>query len=60
MAIADVVTMGFGSYSSVNKVPTLGYSIGAITDVSAKGLDYIVEGPRAVYSVDRHRAEDVE
>ncbi len=31
MAIADVVTMGFGSFSSVNKLPTLGYSIGLET-----------------------------
>ncbi len=30
MAIADVVTMGYGSFSSVNKIPTLGYSIGAV------------------------------
>lgn len=28
MSIATVVTRGFGSFGSVNKLPTLGYSIG--------------------------------
>ena len=28
MAIADVVTMGYGTFSSVNKIPTLGYTPG--------------------------------
>ena len=32
MAIATVVTMGYGSFGSVNKLPTLGYGIGASTD----------------------------
>lgn len=29
MSIATVVTMGYGTFGSVNKLPTLGYSIGA-------------------------------
>lgn len=29
MSISTVVTRGFGSFGSVNKLPTLGYSIGA-------------------------------
>jgi len=28
--IATVVTMGFGSFGSVNLLPTIGYSIGAV------------------------------
>ena len=28
MSIATVVTRGYGSFGSVNKLPTLGYSIG--------------------------------
>lgn len=26
MAIADIVTMGYGTFSSVNKIPTLGFT----------------------------------
>jgi hypothetical protein len=29
MSIATVVTMGFGSFGSVNNLPTLGFTIGA-------------------------------
>jgi len=29
MSISTVVTMGYGSFGSVNKLPTLGYGIGA-------------------------------
>jgi len=29
MSIAQVVTRGYGSFGSVSKLPTLGYSIGA-------------------------------
>lgn len=29
MSVATVVTRGFGSFGGVNKLPTLGYSIGA-------------------------------
>lgn len=29
MSIATVVTRGYGSFGSVNKLPTLGYSVGA-------------------------------
>ncbi len=29
MSVAAVVTRGFGSFGSVNKLPTLGYGIGA-------------------------------
>ena len=31
MSIATVVTLGYGSFGSVNLVPTIGYSIGADT-----------------------------
>ena len=29
MSIATIVTMGFGSFGSVNLLPTIGYSIGS-------------------------------
>lgn len=29
MSVSTVVTMGYGSFGSVNKLPTLGYGIGA-------------------------------
>ena len=43
MSVATVVTRGFGSFGSVNKLPTLGYSIGAAVAV--------VNGPWCVETV---------
>lgn len=31
-SIKDIVSMGFGSFSDVHKIPTLGYSLGANVD----------------------------
>jgi hypothetical protein len=33
-SISTVVTMGYGSFGSVNLVPTLGYGIGEASDTS--------------------------
>ena len=32
MAIGPVVTMGYGSFGSVNLLPTIGYSIGVVSE----------------------------
>lgn len=37
MSIATVVTMGYGSFGSVNFVPTIGYSIGVVVENSIFG-----------------------
>ena len=37
MSIATVVTRGYGSFGSVNKLPTWGYSIGAAAAASYSG-----------------------
>jgi len=47
--IKSIITMGFGSYSTVNYIPTLGFSIGAVTDVTAEGRDFVLSGPRPIY-----------
>ena len=33
MSIATVVTRGYGSFGSVNKLPTRGYSAAAVSDI---------------------------
>lgn len=38
MAIADVVTAGFGSFSSVGTVPTRGFTAGVVTQIP--GIEY--------------------
>jgi hypothetical protein len=53
MAIADIVTYGFGSYSNVNKIPTHGYHIGSAT--RPDGLDYHVADNRPHYHVADNR-----
>ena len=49
MAIKDVVTGGFGSFSSVNKIPTRGFSIGAAITVDAASIHYRVESDQPHY-----------
>jgi len=44
MAIADVVTMGFGTFSSVTKVPTLGYSIDTSTPSGEGNIEFSARG----------------
>lgn len=42
MDVNDTVSFGFGSWSSVNALPTLGFSIGSVS--AAEGIDYTLEG----------------
>lgn len=55
MSIATVVTMGFGSFGSVNKLPTLGYSAGAPETPTAISTDAIV----AMYTFPRALGDDI-
>lgn len=46
MAISDVIASGIGSWSSVNKIPTMGYSVGdavAIAVSSSGGITLVPE-----------------
>lgn len=36
MSIATVVTRGYGSFGSVNKLPTLGYDIAAVAEITPR------------------------
>lgn len=54
MSVSTVVTMGFGSFGSVNRIPTVGYSIGSvvITVTQPSSRSYRVSGTRsAAYDV---------
>ena len=44
MSIATVVTRGYGSFGSVNSLPTLGYAIGE-SAVPAPSHWHTIEGP---------------
>ena len=44
MSIATVVTMGFGSFGSVNNLPTLGYSIATAPVPSSEGMEFRLAG----------------
>ncbi len=49
MSIATVVTGGFGSFGSVNLLPTIGYSIGAVAaPVGPLCFRAIIVQPRSV------------
>jgi hypothetical protein len=39
-SIATVVTMGFGSFGSVNLVPTLGFGVGAVLESTTPVFRY--------------------
>jgi len=39
MAVSDIVTMGFGSFSSVNRIPTLGYAGVAVVSVVGQSVE---------------------
>lgn len=49
MSISTVVTGGFGSFGSVNLVPTLGFSIGAIVVPDSEGLEYTLPAKKRGY-----------
>ena len=40
MSVATVVTMGYGSFGTVNFLPTIGYSIGAVLATTKQSIDY--------------------
>jgi len=56
MAIADIVTRGFGIYSSVYKIATRGYSIGEEEEGYAPlGVHYSVSDNRPHYVASDNR-----
>lgn len=58
--VSNIVVLGFGSWSSVNKLPTLGFSIGQITVPSVPGLEYTVSASRLHYTVPTSRLQYTE
>lgn len=43
---SSVLSMGYGSWGSVNLLPTLGYGTGAVTPPSVPGIEYVWRGDR--------------
>ncbi len=48
MAISDIITSGFGTFSSVNKIPTDGFSIGSVVASYPGAVSVTLEGPATV------------
>ena len=56
--VNDLVAFGFGSWSTVEKVPTWGFGIGAAAaGTQADGLDYTVGDHRLQYQVKDNRLQ---
>ena len=51
MSIAQVITGGYGSFGSVNKLPTLGFDIAEITVASVEGLEYTLPSNRLHFAI---------
>ena len=54
--ISDIVSRGFGSWGSVNDLPTRGFGIGAAEVLDARGHQYTATDNRAHYKADGNRA----
>jgi hypothetical protein len=53
---ADLIAFGFGSWSTVAKVPTLGFGIGAPLDIIVvPGIEYRLPDQRAHYAATDRR-----
>jgi hypothetical protein len=58
MSIATVVTRGYGSFGSINLLPTLGYSIGeALPSEPTTGLDLALNARRTEYQLNSRRTQ---
>jgi hypothetical protein len=50
--VNDIIAFGFGGWSTVAKVPTWGFGIGAAASlITPAGLDYSVDDSRLYYSI---------
>ena len=58
MSIATIVTRGYGTFGSVNLLPTRGYSIGEdVEEMVGPGTDYTATEERAEYTIYLSRTE---
>lgn len=55
-SIATVVTRGYGSFGSVNLLPTHGYGIGAEAAANVTGIEYATNNERLHYENKNERA----
>ena len=54
--VNDIIVFGFGGWSTVNQVPTLGFGIGAAASlITPEGLDYSIKENRPHYSIHDNR-----
>jgi len=60
--VNDIVVLGFGSWSDVNGLPTLGFGIGSVTVPDVPGIEYRATDQRTHYKADdrrlHYRADD--
>ena len=57
MSIAQVVTFGFGSFGSVNKLPTMGFDIGQVTVPDAPGIGYTMPNNKLNYTMSDNKLD---
>ena len=49
--VNDVVSIGFGSWSGVNQLPTLGFGIATVSAPSVPGMEFAAPDQRPHYEV---------
>ena len=54
---ADLIAQGFGTWSTVAKVPTLGLSIAEATPPADGGLEWLVPNTQLHYVIENTRPE---
>ena len=54
---SDLIAQGFGSWSTVNKVPTLGLVAAAVTPPADGGLEWSIPNTRLEWTIANTRLE---
>ncbi len=54
---SDLVAQGFGSWSTVNKVPTLGLGSAAVTPPADGGMEWLIPNTRLDWTIANTRLE---
>ena len=54
---SDLIAQGFGSWSTVNKVPTLGLGSAAVTPPADGGMEWLIPNTRLEWTIEDTRLE---
>jgi hypothetical protein len=56
-SIAAIITLGFGTFGSVNLLPTIGYGVGAAATAIYGRLEFTVPADRLEFTIPAERLE---